>query len=100
MNDLILYAILAFMGIAIVYLIAKIRQPIELAPKDKAKADKDNFIEDIGSIGDILTELEPEIVKGLNLKEEQAKSLKHWIITIDKITKSKVLKWVAKRVMK
>ena len=99
MNDLILYAILALMGIAITYLIIQVRQPVEIRGTRERK-ESDNFVEDIGEIGTILKELQPEIVKGLKLKEEQEKSLENWFNTIDKITKSKLLKWGLKKAFK
>jgi len=92
MNELILYAILAVMGSAIAYLIVKVRQPIEISQTRRPK-EKESFVDDIGEIGTILQELKPEIVKGLKLQEEQEKSLTHWINTIDKTLKSKLLSY-------
>lgn len=97
MNDLILYAILALMGIAIAYLIIQVKQPVEIRGERRQSKPKEDFVEDIGEIGDILKELEPEIVKGLKLKEEQQKSLKNWINTIDKTLKSKLVKWAIRK---
>jgi len=97
MNELILYAILALMGCAIAYLIVKVGQPVEIRGERRPKNEKENFVDDIGEIGDILKELKPEIVKGLKLKEEQEKSLTNWINTIDKVTKSKMLKWAIRK---
>lgn len=99
MNDLILYAILGLMGLAIVYLIAKVRQPVELRTSRERKEDV-TFIDDVGEIGEIIKELQPEIEKGLKLDDKQKESLTHWITTIDKVTKSKLLKWGLKKVMK
>ena len=99
MNDLILYVILGLMGLAIVYLIAKVRQPVELRTARERKEDA-TFIDDVGEIGEIIKELQPEIEKGLKLDEKQKESLTHWISTIDKVTKSKLLKWGLKKVMK
>ena len=99
MNDLILYVILALMGIAITYVIIQVRQPVEIRA-ERRKKEEDSFIDDLGEIGDILKELQPEIESGLKLKEEQKKSLANWINTIDKVTKSRILKWAAKRFMK
>jgi len=98
MNDLIIYAIFSIMGIAIVYLIYKIGQPVEIRGTRQPR-EKDNFIDDIGEIGDILIELKPEIVTGLKLKEEQEKSLTNWINTIDKTLKSKMVKWALRKFM-
>lgn len=96
MNDLILYAILALMGIALIYVISKVRQPIEIR-QTREKREKDDVAEGIGEIGDILKELQPEIEKGLKLKDEQKESLSHWINTIDKVTKSKMVKWAIRK---
>ena len=96
MNDLILYAILALMGCAIAYLIVKVGQPVEVRGARQPR-DKDNFFDDIGEIGDVLKEIQPEIEKGLKLKEEQKESLTNWIKTIDKITKSKMLRWAIRK---
>ena len=97
MNDLILYAILALMGISIAYLIVQVRQPVEIRGERSTRKPKDDFLEDIGEIGDILKELKPEIVKGLKLKEDQEKSLTNWINTIDKTLKSKLVKWALRK---
>lgn len=99
MNELILYAILALIGIALVYVIAKVRQPIEIREEREKRKDA-SLVDDIGEIGTILQELKPEIVKGLKLDEKQSESLENWFTTIDKITKSKMLKWGLKRVFK
>jgi len=99
MNDILLYAILALLGIAVTYLIVKVRQPIEISGTRQPK-EKDSFADDIGEIGTILQELKPEIVKGLSLKEEQEKSLTHWINGIEKTLKSKVLKWALRKFLK
>ena len=97
MNELILYAILALMGIAIAYLIVKVGQPVEISGERRPHKPKEDFLDDIGEIGDILKELKPEIVKGLKLKEEQEKSLSNWINTIDKTLKSKIVKWAIRK---
>ena len=99
MNDLILYVILALMGIAITYVIIQVRQPVEIR-EERRRKQEDSILDDLGEIGDILKELQPEIESGLKLKEEQKKSLSNWINTIDKVTKSRILKWAAKRLMK
>lgn len=99
MNDLILYVILALMGVAIAYLIVKVGQPIEIRGTRQPK-EKDEFFDDIGEIGDILKELQPEIEKGLKLKDEQKTSLSNWINTIDKVTKSKMLRWAVRKFAK
>jgi len=99
MNEYILYAILGVMGFAIVYLIAKVRQPVEIRTT-REKKDDESILDGLGEIGDILKELQPEIEKGLKLKEEQKASLSSWINTIDKVTKSRILKWVARKFVK
>lgn len=99
MNDLILYAILAIMGLVMAYVVVKVRQPIEISGT-KEKREKESFVDDIGEIGTILQELKPEIVKGLNLKEEQEKSLEHWINGIDKTLKSKLVKYALRKFLK
>ena len=98
MNDLILYAILALMGIAIAYLIVQVKQPVEIRGERGTRKPKEDFVEDIGEIGDILQELKPEIVKNLKLKEDQEKSLTNWINTIDKTLKSKLVKWAIRKI--
>lgn len=99
MNDLLLYVILALLGIAVTYLIVQVRQPVELSGT-REKREKDSFYDDLGEIGEMLKEMQPEIEKGLKLKDEQKESLSHWINTIDKVTKSKLLKWGLRRMMK
>lgn len=97
MDELILYIILGLMGVAIGYLILKVGQPVEVRGERTQRKDKDNFLDDVGEIGGILKELEPEIIKGLKLKEEQQKSLKNWINTIDKTLNSKIVKWALRK---
>jgi len=99
MNDILLYVILAIMGIVMAYVVVKVRQPIEIRGARQPK-EKESFADDIGEIGTILQELKPEIVKGLNLKEEQEKSLTHWINGIDKTLKSKMVKWALRKFLK
>ena len=99
MNDLLLYVILALLGIAVTYLIIKVGQPIEISGTRQPK-EKESFVDDIGEIGTILQELKPEIVKGLKLKEEQEKSLEHWINGIDKTLKSKLVKYALRKFLK
>lgn len=96
MNDLIVYAIFGLMSCAIVYLLIKIRQPVEISGT-RERREKDDPLNDLGEIGEILQDLKPEIVKGLKLKEEQEKSLTNWINTIDKTLKSRLVKWAIRK---
>lgn len=91
-----IYVIIGLQTLAIIYLIIKVRQPITVK---REKREKEDFLEDLGDMGDILKELQPELEKGLNLKEDQKARLTTWINTIDKVTKSRLLKWLLKKVM-
>lgn len=91
-----IYAIIAIQTLAIIYLIIKVRQPVTIK---REKKEKEDILDDLGDMGDILRELQPEIEKGLNLKEDQKKRLTTWVNTVDKVTKSRLLKWILKKVI-
>lgn len=98
MNELILYAVLGLLGLAVVYLILKVRQPVVIQ-KPRKKSEEPDVTESLGDIGEIIKEAQPEIVKMLKLNEEQQKTLNTWVSTLDKITHSKLLGWLIKKVM-
>ena len=65
--------------------------------KKREKRPRDE-ITDLSDLGDILQEIKPEIIRNLKLNEEQTKILETWINTIDKVTKSKLSKWLIDKV--
>lgn len=100
MNDLILYAMFLIMGLALVYVINKVRQPIEIDESERGtiKRHSNDLVSGIGEIGDVLQELKGEISKGLKLKPEQVTRLELYVNSIDKLTKSKLLRWALHQV--
>lgn len=87
-------AVLALQAVAIIYLIIKVRQPVVIRRSRNPKDD----MPDLGDIGEILMEIKPEIERNLKLNEDQKKVLDTWIRTIDITTKSKLSRWVLKKI--
>lgn len=94
MIEYIVYALLAINTVTIVYLIIKVRQPVKVRHE---RSSKNPDIPEVGEIGDILKEVQPEIERNLKLNEEQKKIVDTWIKTIDATTKSKLMKWILKK---
>lgn len=94
MIDWIIYAVLGILCLTTLYLIRKVNQPLVI----RRTRTTEEGIPELGDIGDILKEMQPEIIKNLKLNDEQQKTLKKWITTIDVITKSKITRWILKKV--